>query len=422
MFLLILYRITTIIAFPLILVHILIRKNKGKEDAKRWKERLGLPSSPRPKGTIIWIHAASVGESVSMLPMIDALVERYKDIHILITTGTTSSAEILAKRLPERAIHQYVPIDSYITIKPFLAHWKPSTAIWVESELWPNLITMTQKKCNMVILNARMSSSSYKKWRKYKSLCKIMLRCFSATLPQSEEDARRFEYLGAKNIQYIGNLKFDAPTLSSPSKEMGEMVGMIGERPVWVAASTHHNEEERIAKIHSTIKERYPSLLTIIIPRHVHRGSEIVASIRQSNLTAALRSKKEKITETTDIYIADTMGELGIFYRLSPIVFIGGSLIQHGGQNPLEPARLDCAIILGPHMDNFIEVTKELEDKKACLCVQGDKELGTTVRELLRDHEQQEKLATAAKELVEEKSGLLEKVIEQLVPYIETEK
>lgn len=419
MFLLYAYRFLTILLFPAIAVYLLIRRNKGKEDGQRWQERFGKASFPRPSGTVVWLHAASVGESVSMLPLIHLLVERYKDIHVLVTTGTVTSAAMLNKRLPDRAFHQYVPIDSALCVHSFLRHWRPNIAVWVESELWPNLITQTQKQCAIVLLNGRISGKSYNKWRHYKSLSKVVLRCFSLIMPQSEEDARRFEFLGGKNVKYMGNLKFDAPTLPAPSKAMGAMLSMIGERPVWVAASTHHNEEERIAKVHMKLKEEYPTLLTIIVPRHVKRGADIVSQVEKLHLSAALRSKEETITDITDIYIADTMGELGIFYRLSPIVFVGGSLIPHGGQNPLEPARLECAIVLGPYMDNFMEVTKELESKEACLRVQDDEELRETIDSLLKDHTKQEKLANAAKALIEEKSGLLEHVVEQLIPYFD---
>lgn len=413
-----LYRALTILAAPFIFLYLYYRKSKGKEDPHRFMERLGKASFPRPKGMLIWVHAASVGESISMLPMINAIVEDNPTAHLLLTTGTVSSAQLIESRLPDRAFHQYVPIDIHPFIRRFLKHWKPDLAIWVESEFWPNLITETRKQCAMLLVNGRVSNESLQKWRALSSLGKHMLSSFVLSLPQSEEDGKRLRELGAKNVKYIGNLKFDSPSLPADPKEMNEILNMIDQRHVWLAASTHPGEEELIADVHNALKEEYEDLLTIIVPRHAKRGRDIV-NMLESKVNIAQRSKKEPITADTDIYLADTMGELGLFYRLSSIVFIGGSLVNHGGQNPLEAGRLHCAVILGPFMDNFAEITRELEETGACERIHTKKELQLAVDELFRNQEKQDKLAEAILEVVNNKGGMLNIAMRELNPYLE---
>jgi 3-deoxy-D-manno-octulosonic-acid transferase len=414
-----LYKIITIILYPFILLYLIFRKNKGKEDAVRFKERLGHSGFARPQGALVWIHAASVGEAVSILPLITEITKRYENLHILLTTGTVTSAKLMETRLPDRAFHQYAPIDSYLSVRRFLKHWQPDFSIWVESEFWPNLLTETRKTCPIVLINARVSNNSFKKWQRNKDIARAMMRSFSLSLPQSKEDMERLQELGANNVKYIGNLKFDSPSLPASSKEMGVMLNMIGERHVWLTASTHPGEEEMIADIHTSLKENNPDLLTIIVPRHAKRGKEVNNIISSAKLKVAMRSANEIITEKTDVYIADTMGELGIFYRLASIVLMGGSLVNHGGQNPLEPARLECAIVLGPFMDNFLEIVAEFNEQKACIQARNKNDVIKIVDELLHDHERQETLAKAALKIVNEKSGLLNVAIKELKPFIE---
>jgi 3-deoxy-D-manno-octulosonic-acid transferase len=416
------YQLLTYLSGPLIDLYLLKRKAAGKEDQKRFPERLGHAAFPRPEGTLVWVHAASVGEALSVLPIIKKLSVGHENVNFLLTTGTTTSAKLVESRLPDKAFHQYVPIDRISAVRRFLKHWRPNLALWVESELWPNLVTQTGKHCPMILLNGRISDDSYKNWLRYKSLSQQVMSCFTLTLPQSKHDAERFEKLGARNVKYIGNIKFDAPALPSDSQKMGALIGQIGQRPVWLAASTHDNEEEMIAAIHKELKEAHPELLTIIAPRHPKRSNEIVKLISENGLNVALRSKEQPITEDTDIYIADTLGELGVFYRLVPIVFIGGSLVDRGGQNPLEAARLDCTIIYGPYMDNFIEIKREMEAVHAAVCVKDKASLQATIEELITDHAKQEELAKAAHKLVDDKAGVLDAFVNEIVPYIEVSK
>jgi 3-deoxy-D-manno-octulosonic-acid transferase len=412
------YTLLTFIGSPFIDLYLLKRRKNGKEDAIRFAERFGYAAFPRPQGTLVWIHAASVGETLSVLPIINKLSESHKDVHFLLTTGTVTSAKLIETRLPQRAFHQYIPVDMPLAVKRFLKHWQPNLALWVESELWPNLVTQTGQKCPMILVNGRISDNSYLKWQRYKSLGKEILKNFALILPQSKLDAERFENLGAENVKYLGNIKYDAPALSSDPKKMSELLKQVGERPVWLAASTHKNEEYMIASIHKELKEDYPNLLTIIAPRHPKRANEIIEDIKEIGLNVVVRSKEQPITADTDIYLADTLGELGTFYRLVPIVFIGGSLVNNGGQNPLEPAKLDCSIIYGLHMDNFKEIKYEMEQANAALCVKDQSDLKQTVHEMIMDSRKQEELAQAARKVVDSKAGVLDAYVEQINSYL----
>ncbi|MDB2415069.1 3-deoxy-D-manno-octulosonic acid transferase [Rickettsiales bacterium] len=415
-----LYQIMTSLAAPLIGLYLLHRKKLGKEDPLRFRERLGKASVPRPNNKpLLWIHAASVGESLSVMPVINKISQTYPNITILLTTGTVSSAKMVESRLPDNAFHQYVPIDRILIIRRFLNYWRPNLAIWVESELWPNLVTETGKYCPMILLNGRISDSSFKKWKRYYSLGKHILSRFSLSLAQSKHDAARLEELGARNVKYIGNLKFDSAALPADPKKMGDMVAPIGERPVWLAASTHAGEEEMVAAVHKQLKEKHPDLLTIIAPRHPQRSNEILDMLTDLGLSVSRRSFEQTIKDETDIYLADTLGEMGIFYRLVPTVFIGGSLVEHGGQNPLEAARLECAIVFGPYMDNFAEIRNELLNNNAALKVRNEDELRDAIDELIVDHDKHDQLASAALDLMDSKIGVLDKTMEELASHIE---
>lgn len=414
-----LYRFFAFVAGPIIDLWFLKRKKNGKEDSKRFNERLGHPGFPRPEGSLIWMHAASVGEIMSVLPLIDHINEKYEDINILVTTGTVTSAKLLDKRLPKRVMHQYVPIDKMPTVIRFLKHWRPDFVLWVESELWPNLIIETNKTgCPMAQINARISKNSFNKWQKCISLSNQILECFAINLSQSEEDQNRFTALGSPNAKYVGNLKYDASPLPASPKETGQLVSMIGNRPIWIAASTHPGEEELLAETHHLLLKEHKSLLLIIIPRHPDRGKEIRDKLDNLELKSSVRSEEGEITEETNVYIANTIGELGIFYRLANIVFMGGSIVEHGGQNPLEAARLQCSLITGIHTENFIKIYHELEENNALIRIHSTDELAEKVDLLLKDHDIQEKLSTTALELIKSKQGVLEKYIEELSPFI----
>lgn len=416
----ILYRLLTLLAVPLVHLYLQKRKLRGKEHPERIGERFGKAGFPRPQGALIWLHAASVGEAHSIVPLINRLIERFPQASVLLTTGTVTSAQLMDAKLPERAYHQFVPVDTWPAVARFLDHWKPDVAVWTESELWPNLITLTHARgCPMALLNARMSLKSYHLWTRFPGTISRLVRAFDLICPQSEEDAARYRHFGARKMQTLGNLKHDSPPLPADSKEMAALLAQIGDRQVWVASSTHNGEEALIAEAHRKLAADHPALLTIIAPRHPQRGEKIAAELAETGCRVALRSRGDAIGEGTDIYIADTMGELGIFYRIAGIVFVGGSLVPHGGQNPLEPARLDCALLTGPHTDNFTAICSELEGRKALLRVQNVSELVAEVHSLLRDHARQEELAHTALKLAQDKQGVLSQVMEALDPLLE---
>lgn len=414
-----LYRFVTWFFGPLIELYLLKRKLSGKEDETRFFERKGKTNVKRPQGRLVWFHAASVGESLSIIPIINDIREKYKSLNFLITTGTVSSSKILKTRLPKEVIHQYVPIDRQVCVRRFLSHWRPDIAFFVESELWPNLLLETNKtSCTLIQLNARISSSSFAKWKKYPDIINAMLGCFSLSIAQSEVDKERLDKLGATKTICLGNLKFEAPTLPADPTETGKVLSMIGGRNVWLAASTHAGEEEVIAKAHKKIKAVIPDLLTIIVPRHSNRGDDVYDILKNKGLSVIRRSKKAEIIPETDIYLADTMGELGLFYRLSGVVFMGGSLIPHGGQNPLEAARLDCAIMSGDNFQNFKKVYKEMIENKAAVIVTNADDLSENVINLIKNSADQRKLAENALEYIDSKSGIIDRYLTELEPYL----
>ena len=411
------YHILSWLAVPIIPFVLRWRANKGKEDTARIGERTGKATIARPDGKLVWFHAASMGESTSILPVIDKLLEIYPDINILLTSVTITSARNVGAKLPDRAFHQFAPVDTPLAIQSFLEHWQPDAAFWVESEFWPNMMQMTAaKNIPMVLLNARVSTRSYHRWQKFRSTIDELLDCFSLILAKSDDDASRLKNLGADNVTVQGNLKFSSPALAADPKVTAEILGQVSSRRVWVAASTHAGEEEIVAQVHQRLKETYPQVITIIVPRHSNRGKEITSLLEKLGLRVARRSKGNEITADTDIYLADTMGELGIFYRLTGIVFIGGSLVKHGGQNPFEPALLDCAVLYGPHMDNFKEFCHELEASQGAVKVEDAEKLAFQVDDLMRDHNRQETIAQAALAAVKAKQGVLNDVVDAFLP------
>jgi 3-deoxy-D-manno-octulosonic-acid transferase len=414
-----LYKFVTWFFGPLIELYLLKRKFTGKEDSDRFYERKGKTNFKRPAGKIVWFHAASVGESISIVPIIQHLKQQYKNLNFLVTTGTVTSSKILETRLPKGVIHQYVPIDRQVCVQSFLNHWQPDLALFVESELWPNLLLETQKTgCTLLQINARISAHSFSKWQKYPDIIQAMLNCFSLSIAQSEIDKERLEKLGANKTVCLGNLKFEAPTLPANPTETGKVLGMIGDRNVWLAASTHKGEEENIIAAHNILKQKFSNLLTIIVPRHANRGDDVAELLKTSNINFVRRSLDEDILPETEIYLADTMGELGVFYRLSGVVFMGGSLVPHGGQNPLEAARLECAILSGTYTNNFNRIYNEMAENNSVIIVKDVDDLANKITDIFVNSKLQKILSTNALEYIESKSGIIDAYIKELEPYI----
>ncbi len=408
------------ILYPLVIKrYINKRKQNGKEDIKRFNERIGKPKMKRPEGKLIWFHGASVGESLSMLPLITRLLELYPNLHIMVTTGTVTSAELMNKRLPERAFHQYIPIDNPTFAARFLRHWKPDLALWFESELWPAMLSnIKARNIPLLLVNGRISNKSFKRWQQFDFICKELLNCFTFCLGQSEEDAYRLRVLGAKEAICLGNLKYAGfqPPVDPVKRE--EIAAQIGNRPLWNVSSTHNDEELKIGKFLKRVQDKVPGLLTIIAPRHPNRGPEIQEALNEIGLKTALRSKGEKITDTTDVYIADTIGEVGIWYDLAPLVFIGGSLIPHGGQNFMEPSRMRDAVLVGPHMFNFTDAMNRAKKADAVIQVNDVNELEENVIQLLTNPELLEAKRSLAYNWAHGEAKVLDGIVEKVKGYI----
>ena len=399
------------------------RKKMGKEDVKRFNERVGRPTKPRPDGRLIWLHGASVGESISMLPLINSLLEIYPDAHVMVTTGTTTSAEVMAKRLPERAFHQYLPIDNPVFAARFVRHWQPTIALWFESEFWPAMLsTIKRRNIPLILINGRISNKSFKRWQQFDFVIKELLDCFTACLGQSEEDAYRLRALGAKDAMCLGNLKYAGLPIPVDEEKKKEIQDEIGERPVWLASSTHSDEEVKIGRHLKDLVAKHSGLLTIIAPRHPNRGVEIKNALREKyQLNVALRSANEKIMPETEVYIADTIGEMGIWYELCPIVFIGGSLIPHGGQNFMEPSRCRDAVIVGPHMHNFTDAMNRAKRADGIIQVDETVDLIDMVDQLLSNKELLEAKRSLAYNWATSEAKVLDGIAEKIQGYMENE-
>ncbi|MDP6345198.1 MAG: 3-deoxy-D-manno-octulosonic acid transferase [Alphaproteobacteria bacterium] len=414
-----LYRATTTLLGPAIGLYLRHRLSRGREDPERIRERLGQPGRDRPDGPLAWIHAASVGEAVSVLPLIEGMLNRGENLWLLLTTGTVTSARIMTDRLPARALHQYVPVDRPSAVRCFLDHWRPDLAIWVESELWPNLIGETRARgIPMALVNARMSETSYRQWRRLPFLIRPLLRAFDICIAQSAPDAGRLATLGARNVACHGNLKASSPPLAADARDLHELTTAIGRRPRWLAASTHPGEEAAVAAAHQQLSSRFPGLLTVVVPRHANRGDEIARQLRGLGLNVAQRSREQPIAADTEIYLGDSMGEMGLYYRLAPIVFVGGSLIEHGGQNPLEAARLDSALLFGPHMFNFTDQAAALTSQGCATTVERPEALAEAVAALLSDADETARQAAAAARVADDGRGVVDAVLEQLTPLL----
>lgn len=413
------YRILTDFISPLMPLWLWWRKTQGKEDAARLRERFGYASKARPQGTLLWLHGASVGEANSVLKLIDLLREHFPHVHILLTTGTVTSATLMEKRLPAGVFHHYVPIDTPDATARFMRHWRPDIALWVESEFWPNLIASARAwECFMGVINARMSERSFRFWSKYPSLIRDMLGSFDFAYAQSEQDAQRLRALGASDVRYAGNLKYDASPLPCNETELLALKTQLGARPVWLAASTHPGEEALVAKAHALLSVGQPGLLTIIVPRHPGRGEDIARELAAYG-KVAMRSKQQLPGPDSAFYLADTLGELGLFYRLCEVVFMGGSLARHGGQNPLEPARLGCAIITGPHTHNFLDIYRALDSAKACLRATSAEALAAQAGSLLSSSELRSRMHKAARAWVSSQSGACKRILNDIAPIFE---
>ncbi|MGE5477033.1 MAG: 3-deoxy-D-manno-octulosonic acid transferase [Bacteroidales bacterium] len=411
-----LYRALTVLGGPLIGLYLKRRMARGKEDPARFGERLGRPALPRPEGRLVWLHAASVGESLSLLPLVERLVAR-PGWHVLMTTGTVTSARLMAERLPAGAVHQYVPVDRPAYARAFLDHWRPDLVLWAESDFWPNLLeAIRRRKLPLVLVQGRISPRSFAGWQRARGFIGRMLSGFTLCLGQTRGDARRLAALGARKVDCLGNLKMAVPPLPADDAALECLRAAVGGRPLWLAASTHAGEEALAARVHQTLAGRFPGLLTIIVPRHPERGGAIATELAAAGLSVGLRSAGAM--PDGDAYVADTMGELGLFYRLAPVVFVGKSLIASGGQNPFEPARLGAAVLFGPHMDNFPDMAPAMVAAGAATQVADEAALTEAVAALLADPALLAARRADAGAWAEGEAGVLDAVVGALSPLL----
>lgn len=414
-----LYRGLTTLAGPAVRLYLDRRRAAGKEDSARQAERFGAASLPRPAGPVAWIHAASVGEANSVLVLVDRLLDRSPDLTVLMTTGTVTSAQLMGRRLPGRAIHQYVPVDLPDAVNRFLDHWRPDVVLWTESEIWPNLLAAVRSRgIPAALVNARMSERSFARWRYASGLITPLLSTFQVTLAQSEGDAERLRKLGARAVASVGNLKFSAEPPPARPDQLAALREACAGRPLWLHASTHPGEDEVAAAVHEALAARLPGLLTIVAPRHAHRGADIAALMQGRGLAVSRRGEGALPAAGDAVHVADTMGELGLFYRLAPVVCMGGSFVPHGGQNPVEPAQLGCAVLYGPHMWNFDEITRQLEGAGGALPLADAAALAEAVGRLLADDEARGRIVAGAASVTDRNRRIVDRALEVLDPVL----
>jgi len=413
------YRLATRAAGPLVGFYLRRRLARGKEDPARFRERFGEAGRTRPDGRLVWVHAASVGEALSVLPLVERLRLAPAGPHVLLTTGTVTSARLMAERLPAGAFHQFVPVDRPDAVARFLAHWRPDLALWVESELWPNLVVEARRRGTpMVLVNGRMSETSFRRWQRLSGMAAALLGCFALCLAQTPADAERFVRLGAPAVRCVGNLKQAAAPLPADPAAFKLLMQAMAGRPRWLAASTHRGEEAAAGRVHKALAVRFPRLLTVAVPRHPERGPEAAEALAAMGLAVARRAAGELPGPATDAYVADTLGELGLFYRLGAPVLLGGSLVPHGGQNPLEPARLGNALLFGPHMANFAEIAGALLEAGAAESVADEPALAAALAALLADPAEAGRRGEAALAVAATGGGVLDAVLGQLAPWL----
>jgi len=409
--------LTRILA-PILPLWIKRRALKGKEDPKRQSERFGHASKLRPTGQVFWMHGASVGETTMLLPLISKLQSVYPQSHILITSGTVTSAALMEERLPERAIHQYVPLDTPKAVSAFLDHWKPDMAFWAESEIWPNLITQTKtRNIPMALINARMSDKSIKGWSKRQSSAQALFGSFDIILAANQETSNGLSWLLDQEIECAGNLKDAAPKLPVSPDDLDWLQGQIGDRPVWCAASTHKGEETLILAAHDEIKKQHPDALLILALRHPKRRDEVKSLL--SGTSYVLRSEARAITPSTSVLLFDTIGEMGLAYSLSEVSFVCGSLVEGlMGHNPLEPARFRNAVLTGGFIASFADIYMQMFAFDAAQRILAPNMIGHAVNELLSNPEKRAQMQNQAYDFAASRDEVLEHVWEKLTPIL----
>ncbi|TCM55870.1 3-deoxy-D-manno-octulosonic-acid transferase [Rhizobium sp. PP-F2F-G48] len=410
------YRWVGTAVYPLVWSYLALRAARGKEDRARRQERYGFPSAARPQGPLVWFHAASVGETVSVVPLIKEIHRR--GIAVVLTSGTTTSARVVTERLGDIAIHQYVPLDFKPSVSRFLDYWEPDLAIIAESEIWPmTIMELGKRHIPQILVNGRLSDRSFARWKKRPNLADAIFENLALVIAQSEADAERFSTLGALPVMVSGNLKVDTDAPPVDTAVLRQYRQQIEGRKTWAAISTFEGEEAAAGSVHLALKERN-ALLTIIVPRHPERCDAIEAMLVGKGLTVARRTRNDPVTAETDVLLGDTVGEMGLYLRLTDVAFVGRSLFGEGGQNPIEPAMLGCAILSGGNVQNFRETYQALAKNGSAKIVRDPEMLAKGVHYLLTNDEVRRKMIEAGQEAVHEMRGALSATIRGLEPYI----
>ena len=414
------YKLFSYLFYPLAPLYLILRKIRKKEHPDRYKEKLALIKQQRGQGFLIWFHAASVGEALSILPLIENLEQEEKIKKILITTITLSSSEVLEKRIGgnKKIVHQFFPLDIPKFVNKFLNHWTPNLCILVDSEIWPNLILSIKKKnIPLLLVNGRITKKTFSKWKLVSLFAKKIFGKFDLCIVANNETEKRLKILGVGNIKNYGNLKFASTKIKYNINLSSDLLNKIKDRKIWSAASTHPSEEMFCAKTHLKLKKKYENLLTIIIPRHLDRIKMINKELSSLNLKIDLYSKLDQVDKTTDILLVDAYGENFKFFNLSKSVFLGGSLIKHGGQNPIEPSRFGCKIFHGPNIDNFTEIYNYLESLGISRPIVDHEEL---VKSLTKEFELDKTSNQIVEKIENYGQNVLNNVIKDLKKYIST--
>jgi len=412
-----LYRGFGSLVYPFSGAFLRLRAKKGKEDHTRRGERYGYASWDRPDGPLVWLHAASVGESLAIMPLIKRM-ESF-GINLVLTTGTVTSASVAKDRISERTVHQYVPMDMRRAVSRFLEHWKPDLAIFAESEIWPTTIQeLARRNIPQILVNARMSDRSNRRWLKRPGLAQAIFGNLSQVLAQSEVDGQRFRELGAPWVTVVGNLKIDVGIPQADNKTLESLRSSIGKRPTWIAVSTHHGEEASVAQVHKLLAAHVPEILTILVPRHPDRSREVQSALEAQGLKVVNRSSEKPVESNTNVFLGDTIGEMGLYLALSEIAFMGKSLKSQGGQNPIEPVMTNTAILSGRYVQNFRDTYQALLESGGARLVRDENMLAGHVLHLLRNRNDLEAMQVAARQTVERMAGALDRSIEALDPYI----
>ncbi|WP_455474317.1 lipid IV(A) 3-deoxy-D-manno-octulosonic acid transferase [Bartonella sp. B30(2025)] len=414
---LLIYRMIGFCLAPIVPFYLFFRAIYGKEDWSRKKERLGKSRKRRPQNPLIWLHAASVGEMLALVPLINYILSL--KINILLTTCTVTSASLAKKLFGDRLIHQYAPLDLDLAVRRFIGHWKPDLALICESEIWPLRIKeLAKMRIPQILINAHMSERSFTAWQKRRVLAKHIFKHIDMAIGQNEKDVVYYHTLGVKSVAFSGNLKADV-SLVEDKELLMYYRNAIGDRPVWAAVSTHEGEEKIAFEVHKILKKYLPGVLTIIVPRHPERSNDLIKKYENENLHFIRRSDNTVPDANTDVFWGDTIGEMGLFLRLSKVTFIGKSLCGRGGHNPLELAFLGSAILTGPHTANFQNMFEQFLVRDAAYMVKDKEQLATQVYRLLTNEVLRQEMIKTAYEIATGMAGALDRTLKVLDPFLQ---